>query len=70
MIILEHNVETGEVTEREATVIELEQKQKDTLEFESRFKEENERQERKNAVGAKLEKLGLTIDDLKVLNLG
>ena len=69
MIILEHNVETGEVVEREATAEELAQKVKDQAETAARQAEIAARAEAKAAAQAKLAALGLTVEDLQALGL-
>jgi len=69
MIILEHNVETGKVVEREATAEELAQKVKDQAETAARQAEIAARAEAKAAAQAKLAALGLTVEDLQALGL-
>ena len=69
MIILEHNVETGEVIEREATAEELAQKAIDDTQTAARLAEAEAKAEAKAAAQAKLAALGLTVEDLTALGL-
>lgn len=61
-----HNVETGEIIERELTKEELAQQVIDEKASAAREAEKAKAEAAKSAV---LEKLGLTIDDLKALGL-
>lgn len=68
MIII-HNVETGEISQREMTAEELAQRKND-LEAQLLFlAQEAEAKAAKEAAQAKLAGLGLTTDDLKALGL-
>jgi hypothetical protein len=64
MKILEHNVETGEVAERDATSDELAQFNADKAAFEARVAAEAAHATAKAAL---LEKLGITADEAKLL---
>jgi len=64
MKILEHNVETGIVVERDATKEELAQYKIDFAEWASRYEEEEQRENKKIQL---LEKLGLSEDEARVL---
>ena len=64
MIILEHNVETGEVVEREATAEELAQKAIDDVQTAARLAEIEAKAEAKAEL---LERLGITADEAKLL---
>jgi hypothetical protein len=64
MIILEHNVETGEVIEREATAEELAQKQLDNAET---LQRQAEAEAKTQAKAELLERLGITADEAKLL---
>lgn len=69
-MIIEHNVTTGEVIEREMTAKELAQFAKDVAEREAIETAEAQAAAAKEAAQAKLAALGLTTDDLKALGLG
>ena len=69
MTILEHNVETGEVIERELTAEELAQKAIDDAQAAARLAEIEAKEQAKAAAQAKLEALGLTVEDLTALGL-
>lgn len=62
--ILEHNVETGEITERDATTAELAQIKKDTAEENNRIAEI---QAKETAKAALLDRLGITADEAALL---
>jgi len=64
MIILEHNVETGEVIEREATAEELAQKVIDDAQTAARLAEAEAKAQAKAEL---LERLGITADEAKLL---
>jgi hypothetical protein len=64
MFIKEHNVETGEVIEREMTVEEIEEFELNKAEAFAKAKAQATKAKAKAAL---LEKLGLTADELKVL---
>lgn len=64
MIILEHNVETGEVIEREATAAELAQAAKDKAAAEARAAEAEAKEATRQAL---LDRLGITADEAKLL---
>lgn len=64
-----HNVETGEIVERELTASELEQLAKDEEVSKKRQEAFEAIEASKQAAQAKLTALGLTIDDLKALGL-
>jgi len=67
--VTEINAETNEVIEREPTEAELQQSEKDALEKQAMDAAKAELQATKIAAKAKLEALGLTLDDLKALGL-
>lgn len=64
MIIQEHNVETGEVIEREATEAELAQFAKDQAAAEARAAAAAEAEAKRQAL---LDRLGITADEAKLL---
>lgn len=64
-----HNVETGEIIEREMTAAELAQYEKDQAEAIAFATKQEEVNASKAAAQAKLAALGLTTDDLKALGL-
>jgi hypothetical protein len=64
MKILEHNVETGEVIERDATPAELVQAEKDAKVMADRLQAEADKAISKSAL---LERLGITADEAKLL---
>jgi hypothetical protein len=64
MKILEHNVETGEAIERNATKAELDEI---TLENAAKAAEDSQAQTKATAKAALLEKLGITADEAKLL---
>jgi hypothetical protein len=64
MNILEHNVETGETVEREATAEELAQMEIDAAKF---AVEEQARLDKEAAKAALLAKLGIDEDEAKLL---
>jgi hypothetical protein len=64
-----HNVETGEVIEREMTADELAQQTKDDADAKIRAAAQAEADTAKAAAQSKLAALGLTTDDLKALGL-
>ena len=64
MIILEHNVETGEVTQRDATAAEIAQAQADA---EDSATERLQSEAKANAKAELLERLGITADEAKLL---
>jgi hypothetical protein len=64
MKILEHNVETGEVVERDGTPEEVAQFEADKTAFEAKVAEETDKATAKAAL---LEKLGITADEAKLL---
>jgi len=66
-IIIEHNVETGEVVEREMTKAELSNYEKQVADVQA---QSEAIKVAKEAAQAKLAALGLTADDLKALGLG
>ena len=69
MIILEHNVETGQVIEREATAEELAQKVIDDAQTAARLAEAEAKATAKATAQSKLAALGLTVEDLQALGL-
>lgn len=69
MKITDHNVETGEVIERDASKDEIAQSVKDQADFNAKLAEAETKARAKAAAQAKLAALGLTIDDLKALGL-
>lgn len=64
MFIKEHNVETGEVIEREMTVEEIEQFESDKAEAVAKAKAQATKAKAKAAL---LEKLGITEDEARLL---
>jgi hypothetical protein len=64
MKILDHNVETGEVIEREATEAELEQAEIDAAAAAERAEEIEDKE---SARAALLERLGITEEEAKLL---
>ena len=64
MIILEHNVETGEVIEREATAEEIAQRQIDNAQT---LQRQAEVEAKALAKAELLERLGITADEAKLL---
>lgn len=64
MKILEHNVETGEVCERDATVDELKQFEANMKEFQLR---QAEKAAKASAKAALLDRLGITEDEARLL---
>ena len=64
MKILEHNVETGKVIERDLTKVELDQHKKDELENAAKIAEIQAKAIAKIAI---LERLGITDDEAKLL---
>jgi hypothetical protein len=64
MKILEHNIETGEAIERDATADELAQMEIDAAKFEA---EEQARLDKESAKAALLAKLGIDEDEAKLL---
>ena len=64
MIIIEHNVETGEVIERKANAEEIAQVESDKAEIAQRQLDREAKAEAKSAL---LEKLGITEDEAKLL---
>ena len=64
MKITEHNVETGEIIERNATAEELAQNELDAQEREAQLAEVQAKAEAKAAL---LERLGITEDEAKLL---
>jgi hypothetical protein len=64
MKILEHNIETGEAIERDATADELAQMEIDAAKFEA---EEQARLDKESAKVALLAKLGIDEDEAKLL---
>lgn len=65
-----HNVETGEVIEREMNAKELAQWQAAKTEAQAETQAKAQKAAEKAAATAKLAALGLTEDDLKALGLG
>ena len=64
-----HNVETGDIIEREMTADELAQNKIDQAETQAKAEAQAEAEAAKAAAQAKLAALGLTTDDLKALGL-
>lgn len=64
MIVLEHNIETGEAIERDATPEEIERKELYVAEVAAEAKAEAEKAKAKVAL---LERLGITEDEAKLL---
>jgi uncharacterized membrane protein YqiK len=68
-IVLEHNVETNEVIEREMTDVEYAEYQKQQEAIAKSAELQAKAEAEKAKATAKLEALGLTADDLKALGL-
>jgi len=68
-IVKIHNIETGEIVEREMNADELAQYEKDKLKREAEKQLAADKAVAKTAAEAKLAALGLTADDLKALGL-
>lgn len=64
LTILEHNVETGEIIEREMTAAELKQAEKDKKAYQAEIAAVEAKAQAKTAL---LEKLGITEDEAKLL---
>ena len=64
MIILEHNIETGKVIERDATPEEIQRKELYAAEVAAKIKAEADKAEAKAAL---LERLGITADEAALL---
>ena len=69
LMVKEHNVETGEIIEREMSAEELAEYDNAQLEAEATATKQAEVKAAKAAAQAKLAALGLTTDDLKALGL-
>jgi hypothetical protein len=69
MTIIEHNVETGKIVERELTAQETAQLEADQAKANQEKAQLEAIQAAKEAAQAKLAALGLTTDDLKALGL-
>jgi FMN-dependent NADH-azoreductase len=70
LMVKVHNVETGEIIEREMNAQELAQYDKEQAEAQASATKQAEAKAAKEAAEAKLAALGLTADDLKALGLG
>ena len=68
-LITIHNVETGEIIEREMNAAELAQYEKEQAEAQANAAAQAQAEAAKAAAQAKLAALGLTTDDLKALGL-
>ena len=64
MFIQEHNCETGEITLRDLTAEELEQREKDAADFVAQKAEAEAKAEAKATL---LDRLGITADEAKLL---
>jgi hypothetical protein len=64
-----HNLETGEIIERQMNAEELAQRKEENLKNANRLALQTKANEAKIAAQNKLEALGLTVDDLKALGL-
>jgi hypothetical protein len=69
LTVIEHNLETGEIVEREMTAAELKQAEKDKAISLAEKNAEQARVEAKAAAQFKLAALGLTVEDLQALGL-
>lgn len=67
--VIEFDAATGEVTERDFTSQELAQREADAAAAEQAAAEQAEREAKREAALAKLEALGLNVDDLAALGL-
>ena len=67
--IIEHNIETDQILEREMTADELTQWETDQANAQERAEAEAQQAAVKASAQAKLAALGLTSDDLKALGL-
>lgn len=68
-IAIEYNVQTGELLEREFTDDEIKKLQEANKKYEQSKVEFEQRIAAKEAAQAKLEALGLTVEDLQALGL-
>ena len=64
-----HNLETGEIIEREMTAAELKQAEKDKKAYQAELAEAQAKADAKVAAQRKLAALGLTVEDLTALGL-
>ncbi len=64
-----HNVETGEIIEREMTDDEIAQREKDEQEAKEKKQAETAKAAKKAEAEAKLTALGLDVEDLRALGL-
>ena len=64
-----HNLETGEIIEREMNAAELKQAEKDKATYQAELAQIAAKAEAKAAAQAKLAALGLTVGDLTALGL-
>ena len=64
LTVVEHNVETGEIIEREMTAAELKQAEKDKKAYQAEIVAAEAKAQAKAAL---LEKLGITEDEAKLL---
>jgi hypothetical protein len=69
LTIIEHNVETGEIIQRDMTTAELKQAEKDKAVYQAELAAIEARAEAKAAAQSKLAALGLTVEDLQALGL-
>ena len=67
LMVKEHNVETGEIIEREMNAEELAQYENDLAEAKEIAKKQEEAKAAKESALAKLAALGLDLDDLRSL---
>lgn len=68
-VITIHNLETNEIIVREMTDKELKQREKDAVEAIAEAQRKENAKAAKLAAEAKLQALGLTVEDLKALGL-
>jgi hypothetical protein len=64
-----HNLETGEIIEREMTAAELKQAQKDKAAYQAELAQAQAKADARVAAQGKLAALGLTVEDLTALGL-
>ena len=62
--VIDHNLETGEVIERDATNEEIAQQEKDAKDLALKIDKENEKKQRRADL---LERLGITEEEAKLL---
>jgi hypothetical protein len=69
LTVVEHNLETGKVTERSMNAAEIKQAEKDKAAYQAELAEAQAKADARVAAQAKLAALGLTVEDLTALGL-